>query len=311
MKITAVRGDITEQHVDAVVNAANSSLLGGGGVDGAIHRRGGKAILDECRALRDSRYGRGLPIGQAVATTAGELPARWVIHTVGPGYGADDRAELLASCYRESLRVADELGATSVAFPAVSAGSFGWPAGEAARVAVETVWAADTKVAEARFVLFDETVHQAFQEAVRKAGPTDAAITADLAALPDAHWQRLFARMDGLTDADREVKWGGGKEVSPGVTQLPYPIYSDAIQDIRHMLPIAVFDWPKWMRDNPVFPEGAGLDERPVADAVRLATAYLRGERFSDGAIEQAIENGALRAIVDRLRKWTEQEKLG
>nr|WP_281401344.1 DUF6508 domain-containing protein [Actinokineospora xionganensis] len=129
--------------------------------------------------------------------------------------------------------------------------------------------------------------------------------------MPDAHWQRLFARMDGLTDADREVKWGGGKEVSPGVTQLPYPIYSDAIQDIRHMLPIAVFDWPKWMRDNPVFPEGAGLDERPVADAVRLATAYLRGERFSDGAIEQAIENGALRAIVDRLRKWTEQEKLG
>ncbi len=119
-RITLVQGDITDQHVDAVVNAANSSLLGGGGVDGAIHRRGGPTILAECRALRAGRYRDGLPTGQAVATTAGDLPARWVIHTVGPVHTeSEDRSELLASCYRESLRVADERGAQTVAFRTV------------------------------------------------------------------------------------------------------------------------------------------------------------------------------------------------
>lgn len=163
MEIRLVLGDITEQEVDAVVNAANSSLMGGGGVDGAIHRRGGPAILDECRRLRSSQYGRGLPTGQAVATTAGELPARWVIHTVGPVYSAsDDRSELLASCYRESLRVADELGARTVAFPAVSAGIYGWPLDSAAEIAVGTVRAAETAVEEVRFVLFSDDVHSAF-----------------------------------------------------------------------------------------------------------------------------------------------------
>ncbi|MDL4820972.1 O-acetyl-ADP-ribose deacetylase [Actinomadura opuntiae] len=167
MNITLVRGDITEQDVDAVVNAANSSLLGGGGVDGAIHRRGGPEILDECRKLRASQYGGGLPTGQAVATTAGRLPARWVIHTVGPVYAkSEDRSDLLASCYRESLRVADELGAASVAFPAVSAGIYGWPMDDAARIAVGTVRAAQTKVAEARFVLFTEDAYAAFERAV-------------------------------------------------------------------------------------------------------------------------------------------------
>lgn len=163
MKIRLVLGDITEQEVDAVVNAANSSLMGGGGVDGAIHRRGGPAILEECRRLRSSQYGRGLPTGQAVATAAGELPARWVIHTVGPVYSAsEDRSELLASCYRESLRVADELGARTVAFPAVSAGIYGWPLDSAAEIAVGTVLATETGVEEVRFVLFSEDVHAAF-----------------------------------------------------------------------------------------------------------------------------------------------------
>src|SRR5436190_23640196 len=115
MSVELVEGDITEQRVDAIVNAANSSLLGGGGVDGAIHRRGGPAILAECRALRASRYGRGLPTGQAVATTAGRLPARWVIHTVGPVYSAtEDRAALLRACYTNALAVADGLAARSV-----------------------------------------------------------------------------------------------------------------------------------------------------------------------------------------------------
>ncbi|MEU7003516.1 O-acetyl-ADP-ribose deacetylase [Nonomuraea sp. NPDC046570] len=166
MDITLVQGDITQQAVDAVVNAANSSLLGGGGVDGAIHRRGGPAILEECRRLRASRYGKGLPTGQAVATTAGLLPARWVIHTVGPVYSpTEDRSALLASCYRESLRVADSLGAATVAFPAISTGLYGWPMDDDARVAVETVRESGSGVAEVRFVLFDAAAYAAFSAA--------------------------------------------------------------------------------------------------------------------------------------------------
>lgn len=166
--ITLVQGDITRQTADAIVNAANSSLLGGGGVDGAIHRRGGPAILADCRRLRASHYGKGLPTGQAVATTAGDLDARWVIHTVGPVYSREeDRSDRLASCYRETLRVADELGARTVAFPAVSAGIFGWPMDDAARIAVETVRATPSAVEEVTFVLFDETAYEAFGRQVR------------------------------------------------------------------------------------------------------------------------------------------------
>ncbi|MGQ5638288.1 MULTISPECIES: O-acetyl-ADP-ribose deacetylase [unclassified Streptomyces] len=165
--ITLVQGDITRESADAIVNAANSSLLGGGGVDGAIHRRGGPAILEECRALRASRYGKGLPTGQAVATTAGQLDARWVIHTVGPVFSSgEDRSGLLASCYRESLKVADELGARTVAFPAVSTGVYRWPMDDAARIAVETVRGADTAVEEVRFVLFDQRAYDAFARQV-------------------------------------------------------------------------------------------------------------------------------------------------
>ncbi|MGZ3118700.1 O-acetyl-ADP-ribose deacetylase [Streptomyces sp. H62] len=161
--LTLVRGDLTRESADALVNAANSSLLGGGGVDGAIHRRGGPAILAECRRLRAGHLGKGLPTGRAVATTAGDLDARWVIHTVGPVYSTiEDRSALLASCYRESLRVADELGARTVAFPAISTGVYRWPMDDAARIAVETVRATDTSVAEARFVLFDDRAYEAF-----------------------------------------------------------------------------------------------------------------------------------------------------
>lgn len=168
VRITLVRGDITAEHADAVVNAANSSLLGGGGVDGAIHRRGGPEILEACRALRASHYGKGLPTGRAVATTAGRLPARWVIHTVGPVWSRDeDRSALLASCYSESLRVAAELGARTVAFPAVSTGIFGWPMDDGARIAVETARAAAVPpVEEVRFVLFDEPAYDAFKAAL-------------------------------------------------------------------------------------------------------------------------------------------------
>jgi len=163
VQITFVQGDITEQHVDAVVNAANSSLLGGGGVDGAIHRKGGPEILAACRDLRAGHYGAGLPTGQAVATTAGRLPAQWVIHTVGPVWRPEeDRSALLASCYRESLRVADELGAATVAFPAISTGVYGWPMDDGARIAVQTVREADTAVSEVRFVLFGSDAYEAF-----------------------------------------------------------------------------------------------------------------------------------------------------
>lgn len=156
MEILLVEGDITVQPIDAIVNAANSSLLGGGGVDGAIHRRGGPAILEACRALRASRYAKGLPTGQAVATTAGNLPARWVIHTVGPVFSArEDRSALLRACYANSLAVADELGAVAVAFPLISAGIYGWPVEDAVRQALTVLHGADPQhVTEARLVLF-------------------------------------------------------------------------------------------------------------------------------------------------------------
>jgi O-acetyl-ADP-ribose deacetylase (regulator of RNase III) len=163
MKITFLLGDITEQDVDAIVNAANHTLMGGGGVDGAIHRRGGPEILAECKELRESRYPDGLPTGQAVATTAGRLTARWVIHTVGPTYAeSKDKSQLLADCFRNSLRIADELGAAVVAFPAISTGVYRWPLDDAARIALATVRASDTQVNEVRFVLFDQTAYDVF-----------------------------------------------------------------------------------------------------------------------------------------------------
>jgi O-acetyl-ADP-ribose deacetylase (regulator of RNase III) len=174
MRLQLVRGDITEQDVDAIVNAANSSLMGGGGVDGAIHRKGGPDILEACRKIRAERHANGLPTGQAVATTAGRLPARWVIHTVGPVYSkSEDRSDLLASCHIESLRVADELGARTVAFPAISTGVYGYPLEEAAPVAIEAIRTADTRVDEVRFVLFDQPAYEAFVRAAAQSSAVD------------------------------------------------------------------------------------------------------------------------------------------
>ena len=164
MDITIVKGDIVEQDVDAVVNAANSGLMGGGGVDGAILRAGGPAQRAARQALVD-RIG-SLPTGQAAATEAGAMPARWVIHVVGPVHSrSEDRTELLASCYREALRVADELGVGSIAFPAVSAGIYGWPLDDAADVAVRTVAATPSGVSEVRFVLFSDDALDEFRRA--------------------------------------------------------------------------------------------------------------------------------------------------
>lgn len=163
-EVKLIKGDITEQRVDAIVNAANSSLMGGGGVDGAIHRKGGPVILEECKKIREEQHPDGLPTGRAVATTAGHLPAKWVIHTVGPVYAvSEDRSHLLASCHAESLRIADELEAKTVAFPAISTGVYGYPLEEAAPVAIRTVVEAQTKVEEVRFVLFDDSAFGIFE----------------------------------------------------------------------------------------------------------------------------------------------------
>ena len=168
MRLVAVRGDITRTDVDVVVNAANPGLLGGGGVDGAIHRAGGPEILAECRAVKERLPGGRLQRGQAVATTAGRLPARWVVHTAGPIWSAErDLSAVLRSCYTESLRVADGLGARTVAFPAISAGAYGWPTEDAARQAVAGVRAARPEhVTEVRFVLVSDRTLAAFQEAL-------------------------------------------------------------------------------------------------------------------------------------------------
>ena len=170
MRLELVKGDITDQQVDAIVNAANSSLLGGGGVDGAIHRRGGPGILAECKRIRAERWPEGLPTGRAVATIAGRLPAKWVIHTVGPVHSrSEDRSHLLASCHTEVLKAADELGAKTVAFPAISTGVYGYPLELAAPVAINAVKAAETQVEEVRFVLFDEAAYRAFERALADA----------------------------------------------------------------------------------------------------------------------------------------------
>jgi O-acetyl-ADP-ribose deacetylase (regulator of RNase III) len=171
MELELVRGDITTQEVDAIVNAANRGLLGGGGVDGAIHAAAGPQLLAECRRLRATTLPDGLPTGQAVATGAGRLTARWVIHTVGPIYPREvDPASLLASAYRESVRVAGEVGARTLAFPSISTGVYAYPLAEAAPIALRTVRASSELapgVELVRFVLFGGAAFDAFRRAAR------------------------------------------------------------------------------------------------------------------------------------------------
>jgi O-acetyl-ADP-ribose deacetylase (regulator of RNase III) len=171
--VEAVRGDITAQHVDAIVNAANSSLLGGGGVDGAIHRAAGPALLAECEELRRTVLPEGLPVGRAVATGAGELPCRWVVHTVGPNRHAGEiDPALLAACFESSLAEAVRVGARSVAVPAVSAGVYGWDPHDVARIATATV-ACSANLREldlVRFVLFSDDLLAAFTAALSAIG---------------------------------------------------------------------------------------------------------------------------------------------
>lgn len=171
MTVDAILGDLTTEPADALVNAANSSLLGGGGVDGALHAAAGPALLAECRRVRAHQYPDGLPVGGAVSTPAGRLPARWVIHTVGPDRNAGQTDEsLLAACYRSSLDVACTLGATSVAFPAIGAGVYGWDAVTAARIAVAAVLEHPRcGIDRVRFVLFNERLLRAFAHSLASA----------------------------------------------------------------------------------------------------------------------------------------------
>src|ERR671923_579525 len=160
-------GDITKEDVDAVVNAANGTLMGGGGVDGAIHRAGGPAILEACKEIRRARYPDGLPTGQAVITTAGRMIAKHVIHTVGPVYGrgGKDKAELLAACYRNSLSLAAQNGLKTIAFPAISTGVYGYPLEEAAKIssaAIENFLKTNTSIREVRLVFFSQSDSDAF-----------------------------------------------------------------------------------------------------------------------------------------------------
>src|SRR2546429_7343822 len=160
-RVIVIVGDITKQDVEAIVNAANSSLLGGGGVDGAIHRAGGPTILEECREVRRTRFPQGLPTGEAVVTTGGNLPALYVIHTVGPIYGEHrgKEAELLANCYHNSLTLAVEKNVTTIAFPAISTGVYGYPLEEAAEVAskaIENFLSSDRQLKEVRLVFFQD-----------------------------------------------------------------------------------------------------------------------------------------------------------
>jgi O-acetyl-ADP-ribose deacetylase (regulator of RNase III) len=180
-RVVLIRGDITAQRVDAIVNAANNTLRGGGGVDGAIHRRGGPAILADCEELRRTRFRDGLPTGDAVATTAGNLPARRVVHTVGPVWtgGATGEPALLARAYTRSLEVAAAEGARTIAFPSISTGAYGYPVERAARVALRAVidylQAHRGGVDEVRFVLFSEDDHAEYAAALRTLGGDDAA----------------------------------------------------------------------------------------------------------------------------------------
>lgn len=166
-RIDLLRGDITTLEADAIVTAVDSSLFGGEGVDGEVHRVGGPIILKETQLIREVKHTDGLPDGEAVSTNAGNLPAKWVIHTVGPEYSTEeDRSETLASCYLESLELADKLSALSISFPAIGVGDYGWPLDEAARVAVDAVRSTDTHIQVVTFVLDTDAAMDAFSAAL-------------------------------------------------------------------------------------------------------------------------------------------------
>lgn len=272
--LIAVHGDITAQPVDAIVNAANNRMRGGGGVDGAIHRAGGPAILADCIA----RFPDGLATGDAGWTTAGELPARWVIHTVGPNHSAGERdRELLVSCYRRALEVAEERGARSVAFPLISAGVYGWPKADAVAAAVETIAASGTR-AEVRIVAFDTETHARVRAAVL------------LRVSPPVRDDSVGALFDRGV-----LQWGlrGDpylwRELRARFADTPLP--SSALE-LKRVLTDAAQDV-------------VGVDLRATSDPVHLA-AYDPGHGMSAGLVSPAWWTGTgIPILVDRFEAAT------
>lgn len=295
MRIDFVQGDITAQRVDVIVNST----------DAAIHLLAGDAVREELRA---GGFPDDLPVGRPVVTGAGPLDARWLVHVVGPVHGrAEDGPALMTACFQEVLRVTEELGAGVVAFPALWTGASGWPVEQEARIAVHVLLRRETSLRRVRFVLPDERTRAAFESAHERWDLPDEDIEHELRAVPPQRWQELFTAADALTTEDRHVGKGGGTRLRPGVYEAGYPIYSEPIKHVLRLLPTARFRWTDWVGDTPLFPEGRGLDQAPVVDAVRLATALVRGERFSDGLLGRAIRSGALDAIIARLRRWHDE----
>jgi O-acetyl-ADP-ribose deacetylase (regulator of RNase III) len=277
--ITAVLGDITKQDVDAIVNAANNAMRGGGGVDGAIHRNGGPAILRDCI----ERFPNGLATGDAGWTTAGDLPAQWVIHTVGPNYNAGQRdRSLLQSCYRRALQVADELGARSVAFPLISTGIYGWPRRDAIGAAIDTIAASDTGVAEVRIVAFDPKAHDEVH--ARLAASTPIRILQGVQVLhrlgyhrvrampgmspSGAHWRVIVTTADNLTAIAYST--GAGTTFASGevtVTTRPETVADLILNALPEAAPTADDpEYVSWFADLMRLVESVGMPPIAYAD---------------------------------------------
>ena len=338
--IIAVRGDITEQRVDALVNAANTTMRGGGGVDGAIHRAGGPAVLADCIA----RFPHGLRTGDAGWTTAGNMPARWVIHTVGPNFraGKRDRA-LLESCYRRSLEIADELGARTVAFPLISAGVYGWPIDDAIDVAVSTITATPTKVREARIVVLDADVLRKVQARISElpgswlqhglgindvpddvvphwAGlaPNDAATTAEATSprhaaapafvssqpavhtAPDSADLQVIREGLNVLRSGYVVEWSTGYTDEKGFSHLPYPQYDERVFAALQSAMRVSGSDREYLLHIDAIREHP-IEEASMTDLATWVTYVMRGERFCDGFIAGFVEDGRLHKMLERL----------
>jgi O-acetyl-ADP-ribose deacetylase (regulator of RNase III) len=276
--ITAILGDITTQDVDAIVNAANNAMRGGGGVDGAIHRNGGPTILRDCI----ERFPNGLATGDAGWTTAGDLPAQWVIHTVGPNYNTGQRdRSLLESCYRRALEVADEIGARSVAFPLISTGVYGWPRRDAIGAAIDTIAASDARVAEVRIVAFDPRAHE--EAHARLAASTPIRILQGVQVLhrrgyhrvrampgmspSGAHWRVIVTTADNLTAA---YSTGAGTTFASGevtVTTRPETVADLILNALPEAAPTADDpEYVSWFADLMRLVDSAGMPPIAYAD---------------------------------------------
>lgn len=297
-EITVVCEDITLQRVDAVVNAASNAMRGGGGVDGAIHRAGGPAILTDCI----ERFPRGLATGDAGWTTAGDLPARWVIHTVGPNFsvGERDRSQLVA-CYRRAIDVADEVGAATVAFPLISAGVFAWPLDDAIEAAVVTLSTTRTNMREARIAVVSDQTAAKVQDRIEYWASRS----------PD----QIVCNGLEVLQSGYAVDWPPSR-TDPTTGAMPtHPEYDtrvyEALVAAHRSLAGPDSDYLENMRALRSEPIGkAPVENLPIehatlAELSTMLTAVFRGERFSDGTIASCINNGDLARMFERVLELT------